>query len=79
MPPAPDCRAALAADTANPTAAAFHHADGGLKKFPTRAVVILALAMTINSYTMVSLFPYVGMMVKELLNLESTNEVGETR
>eukprot|EP00903_Cladosiphon_okamuranus_P017340 g15976.t1 len=40
------------------------------------AVVILALAMTINSCTMVSLFPYVGMMVKELLSLQSTNEIG---
>eukprot|EP00752_Nemacystus_decipiens_P004106 g3756.t1 len=44
--------------------------------FPTRAVAILTLGITVNSYAMVSLFPYVGMMVKELLSLKSTNEAG---
>eukprot|EP00903_Cladosiphon_okamuranus_P022385 g20588.t2 len=42
----------------------------------THAVIVLALANTVNAYAMVSLFPYVGMMVKELLGLQSTNEVG---
>ena len=46
------------------------------KKFPTLAVVILSLGMVIHSYTLVSLFPYVGMMVKDLLGLETTNEAG---
>ena len=46
-------------------------------KFPVRAVIILSLCMTLNSYTMVSLFPYVGIMVKGLLRLETTNELGE--
>ncbi|CAM9990827.1 unnamed protein product, partial [Ectocarpus fasciculatus] len=47
--------------------------------FPTRLVVILALAMTVHSYTLVSLFPYVGMMVSDLLSLGTLNEAGEDR
>lgn len=59
---------------------ALRHASGDEGAcFPTRAVAILTLGMTVNSYAMVSLFPYVGMMVKELLSLQSTNEVGEQR
>lgn len=44
--------------------------------FPTLAVVILVLCMTINGYALSNLFPYVGMMVKDLLGLETTNEAG---
>ena len=56
---------------------AGHVDDEPAKKFPTLAVAILCLGMTVTSYTLVSLFPYVGMMVKELLSLETTNEAGE--
>ncbi|CAN0329539.1 unnamed protein product [Pylaiella littoralis] len=45
-------------------------------KFPFQLVALLCLGMTVNSYTLVSLFPYVGMMVKDLLNLETINEAG---
>lgn len=48
-----------------------------LRKFPTLTVAILSLCMTLNIYTLVNLFPYVGLMVKQLLALETTNEVGE--
>lgn len=48
-----------------------------MDKFPLRSVVILCLCMTLNSYTLVSLFPYVGLMAKGLLGLEKINEVGE--
>lgn len=44
--------------------------------FPKRIVLVLALAMTMNQITQASLFPYVGMMVKDLLGLETTNEAG---
>lgn len=47
------------------------------RKFPARIVVILSLCATLNSYTLVNLFPYAGLMVKELLALETTNELGE--
>lgn len=70
---APETNTGMAAPTS------LHHANSESASFPTRAVVILSLVMTINSATLVSLFPYVGMMVKELLSLESTNEVGEQR
>lgn len=45
--------------------------------FPTRTVWILSLCMTLNLYSLVSLFPYVGVMVEDLLELETTNEIGE--
>lgn len=51
--------------------------DAEPRGFPIGVVTILCLAMTMNSYTLVSLFPYVGVMVKELLSLETTNEAGE--
>lgn len=44
--------------------------------FPKRGVLILCLGMLANSYTLSSLFPYVGVMVKDLLNLETINEAG---
>eukprot|EP00752_Nemacystus_decipiens_P005353 g4854.t1 len=46
------------------------------RPFPRRSVIILALALTTNAYTLVNLFPYVGMMVKHLMNLPTTNESG---
>lgn len=49
------------------------------QEFPTREVIILALCVTVNSYTLVNLFPYVGIMVKELMGLESTNEAGKVK
>ncbi|CAM9138178.1 unnamed protein product, partial [Hapterophycus canaliculatus] len=47
----------------------------GKSPFPLGSVLLLALCMTLNMYTMVNLFPYVGMMVKELLMMEPTNGV----
>lgn len=46
-------------------------------KFPLRCVIILALALLVNAYTLANLFPYVGMMVKHLMGLSTTNESGE--
>ena len=46
-------------------------------KFPALNVSILSLGMALNVYTLVSLFPYVGLMVKELLGLKTSNESGE--
>ena len=46
-------------------------------KFPARTVIILALCITLNTYTLVSPLPYVGVMAQELLGLETTNEMGE--
>ncbi|CAM9388119.1 unnamed protein product [Ectocarpus sp. 12 AP-2014] len=45
--------------------------------FPYRSVVILALVLTTNGYTLTNLFPYVGTMTKHLLGLSTTNESGE--
>ena len=80
MPTAQGYTAVPDADEETPTTDdALRHAGGEETCFPTRAVVILTLGMTVNSYAMVSLFPYAGMMVKELLSLQSTNEIGEQR
>jgi len=46
-------------------------------KFPTGIVIVLSLCMTLNTYSVGSLFSYVGVMVKHLLELRSTNESGE--
>lgn len=45
--------------------------------FPARATTILGLVMAAHSFAFVSLFPYVGIMVTELLDLETTNKAGE--
>ncbi|CAM9819743.1 unnamed protein product [Hapterophycus canaliculatus] len=50
--------------------------SGPGRAFPTCSVTILALCMAVHSLTFVSLFPYVGIMVKSLLELKSTNEAG---
>eukprot|EP00903_Cladosiphon_okamuranus_P005917 g5848.t3 len=44
--------------------------------FPRRAIIVLALCMAVHAYTFVSLFPYVGTMVTELLDLNSSNNSG---
>lgn len=49
------------------------------RAFPHGPVIILALALTTNAYTLVNLFPYVGMMVKRLMELPTTNEAGALR
>lgn len=49
------------------------------RAFPHRSVIILALVLTINGYTLASLFPYVGMMVKHIMGLSTINEAGENR
>ena len=49
------------------------------KAFPYGPVLILALCLTVNAYTMVNLFPYVGLMVKDLLGLSTINESGEQK
>ena len=46
--------------------------------FPRREVMILVLCVAVNAYTLANLFPYVGIMVKELMGLESINDAGET-
>lgn len=52
------------------------HSEPGPRDFPALAVAILVICMTINTYGLCNLFPYVGMMVKGLLGLETTNEAG---
>ena len=49
------------------------------KAFPYGPVLILALCLTVNAYTLVNLFPYVGLMVKDLLGLSTINESGEQK
>ncbi len=44
--------------------------------FPLRSVIILAMVLTTQGYTLTNLFPYVGMMAKLLLGLPTTNESG---
>lgn len=51
--------------------------DADMQAFPWRPVIIAALCMTVNAYTLANLFPYVGAMVKHLMGLSSTNESGE--
>ena len=46
-------------------------------KFPWRPVIILAMCMTVNSYTLANLYPYVGVMAKHLLELPTMKEAGE--
>lgn len=58
--------------------AAQYHAIG-TKKFPYCPVFVLALCLVVNAYTLVNLFPYVGMMVKDILGLSTTNESGEKK
>lgn len=50
-----------------------------VEPFPTSTVAILTLTATVYTYTLASLFPYVGLMVSHLLKLETTNEAGECR
>ncbi|CAM9510449.1 unnamed protein product, partial [Pylaiella littoralis] len=51
-------------------------AEGDRRPFPRRSVVILSLVLTINTYTLANLFPYVGMMAKHIMGLSTTNESG---
>ena len=48
-----------------------------LEKFPAKVVIILSLCMTVNTYSVVSLLAYVGVMVKDLLDLTTTNKSGD--
>lgn len=52
-------------------------AKDGAAAFPWLRVIILALCMTVHSYTLASVYPYVGVMTKNLLGLPSMNEAGE--
>lgn len=52
-----------------------HDHDG----FPCLEVMILVLCVTVYMYTVVNLIPYVGIMVMQLMGLESINEAGETQ
>ena len=47
--------------------------------FPRLEVIILVLCVTVDSYTVDNLFPYVGIMVKQLMELESIDESGEVQ
>lgn len=46
-------------------------------KFPVLEVAILVICVSVNAYTLVNLFPYVGVMVMQLMELKSINEAGE--
>ena len=48
-------------------------------KFPWRPVIILEMCMTVNSYTLANLYPYVGVMAKHLLGLPTMNDAGELK
>lgn len=48
-----------------------------VEPFPTSTVALLTLTATVYTYTLASLFPYVGLMVSYLLKLETTNDAGE--
>ena len=50
--------------------------ESGAADFPTQFVAILVICMALNCYTLANLFPYVGLMVKDLLQLQTTNEAG---
>ena len=52
--------------------------EGNHAEFPRREVFILLLCVSVNAYTRVNLFPYVGIMVMQLMRLQSINEAGET-
>ena len=45
--------------------------------FPRREIITLALCVVTHLYTLVSLFPYVGIMAKDMLALDSINEAGD--
>lgn len=47
--------------------------------FPYREVIILVLCVSVHAYTLVNVFPYVGVMVMQLMDLKSINDAGETR
>ena len=46
-------------------------------KFPVREVITLTICVTTTYYTLVNLFPYVGVMVKDIMELDSINEAGK--
>lgn len=45
--------------------------------FPYREVIILVLCVSVHAYTLVNVFPYVGVMVMQLMELKSINDAGE--
>lgn len=48
--------------------------------FLVRTVTILVLCMmTLNNFALVSLLPYIGVMVMDLLGLKTSNEAGEDK
>lgn len=47
--------------------------------FPRLEVMILVLLNSVVSYMLVSPVPYIGIMVMQLLGLESIDEAGEAR
>jgi len=47
--------------------------------FPRLEVIILVLCVIVNTYAVDNLFPYVGIMVKQLMELESIDESGEVQ
>lgn len=65
---------------ASGTAQASSDASGerctGDPAFPSLSVTILATCMGVQAYTVVSLFPYLGVMVELIRGLESVNESG---
>lgn len=66
--------------TASEVATAVPHDERQEKpNFPTAPVVVLTFCLVTNAYTLVNLFPYIGVMVQHLMGLPTTNEVGETQ
>ena len=53
------------------------HFELNPRGFPYREVTILVLCVSVSSYTRVNLFPYVGIMVMQLMRLDSINDSGE--
>lgn len=47
--------------------------------FPRLEVIILVSCVIVNTYAVENLLPYVRMMVKQLMELESIDESGEVK
>lgn len=52
-------------------------AKGNVRQFPMAEMVAISLALVCQAYVVSSLFPYVGFLVQDLLQLSSRNAAGE--
>lgn len=55
-----------------------HQQDDGGQKMPRFLVGVLAAALVVNAYTLSNLFPYVGLMVRDLMDLQTMDESGKS-